>query len=234
MEPDPCDLSIVIPAWNEAGNLRHLLPLLEATLAELKLPYEIIVVDGGSSDDSFDVARQHGARFLTQSERGYGGALLAGFAAARADWILTMDADLSHQPDFIPVLWRTRASADVFIASRYVKGGRSDAGRFRALLSVILNVTFFLILRVPVRDMSSGFRMYRRDVLAGMQFSGRDFDALEEILVLAHVRGASIREVPFHYKSRGTGKSHTRLIRFGIAYLKALARLRRLRRTARA
>src|SRR5207237_10127282 len=85
------DLSIVIPTLNEAENLRLLLPLIREVINELGVRAEVIVIDGGSSDDSKLVAHQLDARVVEQTERGFGGALLAGFAAATAPYVITMD-----------------------------------------------------------------------------------------------------------------------------------------------
>ncbi|MBV9264625.1 MAG: glycosyltransferase [Acidobacteriaceae bacterium] len=218
-------LSIVIPAWNEAENLAYVLPAIHKTLATGNIQGEILVIDGGSVDDSAAVAERFGARFLLQRERGYGGALLRGFEAAKSDCIVTMDADLSHPPEFILEFWRRHAQADLLIASRYLPGGRSETGWVRAVLSIILNRTFAFLLQLPIRDMSSGFRMYRSELLRRLTITCRDFDVLEEILVLAHLEGSSIVEIPFHYKPRGSGQSHVRFMRFAVAYAKTLFRL---------
>jgi len=95
------DITVVIPALNEQENLELLLPSLCKVVSELGLVADIVVVDGGSDDGSRRIAEQLGARVVTQQKRGYGGALLAGFAAARAPFVVTMDADLSHQPVFL-------------------------------------------------------------------------------------------------------------------------------------
>src|SRR5205814_10112021 len=142
------DLSIVIPALNEAENLRLLLPLIREVIGELGVRAEIIVVDGGSSDDSKSVVTQLNARFVEQTERGYGGALLAGFAAASAPYIATMDADLSHPPVFLKDFWQQRDQADLLVASRYVPGGRADMAAGRRVLSYILNRTYAAVLRL--------------------------------------------------------------------------------------
>ena len=89
------------------------------------------MVDGGSSDGTAEAAARRGARVVQQEARGYGGALLAGFAATAAPWIITMDADCSHRPIFIQELWRQRDEAELLIASRYVAGGRADMGVVR-------------------------------------------------------------------------------------------------------
>jgi glycosyltransferase involved in cell wall biosynthesis len=206
-----------------------MLPALRATLDDLGVRYEILVVDGGSRDGSREAVLKRGAGFLVQEERGYGGALLMGFANARAPYIITMDADLSHRPSFINQFWEHRTQADVFIASRYVPGGKAQVSAFRRMLSVILNVTYRWILSVPVLDLSSGFRMYRTEFVKSMPLVARDFDVLEEILIRAINDGSRVRELPFHYMPRGAGQSHARLLKFGVAYLKTLHRMWKLR-----
>ena len=223
------DLAIVIPALNEKENLDLLLPALKEVVAVMGITAEIVVVDGGSRDGTRDAAEKRGARVILQTEPGYGGALRAGFAATAAPYIATMDADLSHRPVFLEEFWRRRDEAEVLIASRYVPGGRADMGWFRRLLSHILNRTYGRVLSLPIRDLSSGFRMYRRAVLQGLSFAARDFDVLEEILIRVHAEGWRIAEVPFHYMARGAGSSHVRLFKFGLAFLKTLVRMWRLR-----
>jgi dolichol-phosphate mannosyltransferase len=232
MQAKSCDISVVIPALNERENLELLLPSLWSVTERLGLVAEIIVVDGGSVDGSITAAERLGASVVTQRERGYGGALLAGFAAARAPFVVTMDADLSHQPIFLEDFWRLRSDAELLIASRYVAGGSAEMGAVRRVLSLVLNRTYSRVLALPLRDVSSGFRMYHQDALATLDLQARDFDALEEILVKVYVRGGRVREVPFHYQARQTGKSHAKLIRFGWAFSKTLFRMWRLRNSA--
>src|SRR6185436_9144996 len=161
--------------------------------------------------------------------RGYGGALLAGFASAQAPYLVTMDADLSHPPKFLKDFWEQRKETDLLVASRYVPGGRADMGIGRRILSTILNRTYASLLGINLRDLSSGFRMYQQQVVAELDLRARDFDVLEEILVKIYLAGGRIREVPFHYQVRNSGESHAKLIKFGWAYLKTLVRMIRLR-----
>lgn len=223
------ELAVLIPAWNERENLEALLPATREVLERLGVRTEIIVIDGGSVDGTAEAARRLGARVVQQSERGYGGALLEGFEAAGAPYLITMDADLSHSPVFIEEFWRRREEADLLVASRYVPGGRAEMSRFRLALSVILNRTYGWLLSLPVCDLSSGFRMYRREVLATERPVARGFDFLEEVLVRIVNRGGRVLEIPFHYMPRGSGRSHTRLFKFGWAFLKTLLRMWRLR-----
>ncbi len=230
----PHELSVIIPAWNERENLELLLPALREVIADLGITAEIVVVDGGSDDGTREAAEQRGARVVLQQERGYGGALLAGFAATSAPYLVTMDADLSHRPIFFQEFWKRRSDAEVLVASRYVPGGRAEMGWFRRLLSHILNRTYSRVLSLPLRDLSSGYRMYRREVLAELTVQARDFDVLEEILIRVHAEGWKILEVPFHYTTRGSGRSHARLVKFGWAFLKTLVRMWQLRNSVAA
>jgi dolichol-phosphate mannosyltransferase len=187
-------------------------------------------VDAGSQDNTAARAREAGANLVfVQKERGYGMALKEGFAAARGRYVVTMDADLSHDPALLPAMMAAMAGADVVIASRYVSGGSSEWPAFRRILSVILNRVYSLVLWLPIRDVSSGYRVYDGRVLDELAITCRNFDALEEILVRAYCRGARIVEVPMRYQRRAHGRSHARLLPFAISYLKTLLKMMRLR-----
>lgn len=222
-------LTVLIPALNEGDNLRLLLPELQTTLASMGIGFEILVVDGGSSDASACIAADSGARVLVQSRPGYGNALREGFLAARSEYVLTMDADYSHEPSFIQTLWDQREGADLIIASRYVPGGRADMSRLRSFLSRLLNRVYRLAVDLPYRDFSSGFRLYRMEALEGVEPIGRDFDFLPELAVRLYADGYRVREVPFRYRPRHRGRSHAKLLRFGWAFLRTLWRMRKLR-----
>lgn len=221
------DLTIVIPARNEGANLRLLLPRIRELLDATGIRYELLVVTDGADADTREAATGLGARALTQVERGYGGALIEGFAQARGAFILTMDANLSHDPTVISTLWQHRMDADVVIASRYVADGNAEMPLARRVLSRILNPVFARGLSLPFRDLSSGFRLYRAPALRGQALSGRDFDVLLEILVNAFAEGWRVREVPFHY-ARRNGRSKVNAL-LGIAYLRQFWKLWKLR-----
>lgn len=223
------ELSVVIPAWNEADNLARLLPQLHVVLSDLDCEYEIIVVDNHSPDGTAEACAAGRATLVQQTEPGYGGALWAGFERASGQYVLTMDADLSHEPDFIPIMWNRRSDAELVIASRYVEGGGAEMPWYREILSIILNVIYTRALSLPVKDISSGFRLYHASALDGLDLRSSDFDALEEILIKCYARGCQIAEVPFQYVPRVSGESKVRLLQFGAAYLKTLVRMWKLR-----
>lgn len=222
------ELSIILPAINEAENLALLLPRLHEVAKGIG-PYEIIVVDGGSTDDTAARSAAQGARVHLQKERGYGKALQEAFEQARGKYIVTMDADYSHDPSFIRDLYAARDRGAVAIASRYVPGGSSDVSGVRSALSRVLNTAFRRVLAIPIQDMSSGFRLYRRSALQEIEITRRNFDALEEILIKLVGMGHGVVEVPFIYKARGAGVSKARVIKFGIQLARTLHSLWQLR-----
>ncbi|MBK7972533.1 MAG: glycosyltransferase [Deltaproteobacteria bacterium] len=217
--PSTLDLTIVLPTRNEAGNLRALFDGLAALANESRLSYEVLVVDGGSEDGTAELAASLGARVHRQEGAGYGAALAEAFRRVRGRHVVTMDADLSHSPFVIRDLYRRRLEADVLIASRYVRHGFSETDPLRAWLSRVLNGVFRVALDLPYLDLSSGYRLYRRQALDELELRSRDFDVLIEILVRVHNRGFRIAEVPFHYRPRRYGESNARLVKFAMSYL---------------
>src|SRR5208337_2843336 len=209
------DISVILPVANEAENLRTLLPRLAALLDREHITHEIVVIDGNSTDGTRETAAALGARVVMERQRGYAGALETGIAEARGDYVLTLDADQSHDPDFIVKMWRARTRADIVVASRYALGGVAYSDFVRRTTSWLLNNVLRRILSMPVRDMSSGYRLYRREVLANLELTSSNFEVLEEILVKAYDSGFSVVEVPFTYFPRGAGRSHAKVVSFG-------------------
>jgi len=223
--PATLDVSVVLPAWNEAENIRRIVPHLRRVLEKGRVSYEITVVVPNAEDPTVPACRELGVAALVQSSPGYGGALKTGFEAAKGTWILTLDADCSHDPSAVISMLESRDRADLVIGSRYARFGHSQAGWFRDQLSRVLNRFLRGVLGVPVQDLTSGFRLYRRRIFDEVKTWGRDFDALPEILVLAYALGFSVKEVPFHYRPRAAGVSHARVLKFGVRYLKLAWRL---------
>ena len=224
-----CDLSIVIPALDEGASIGDLVRRLIGEALRLGVPFEVIVVDGGSVDGTPRWATDAGASVVRQPGRGYADALLTGFREARGRYVVTMDADYSHDPDFLRGLWATRKEAELVIASRYVAGGYAYMPLLRRWLSRILNRVGRSVLSLPFRDLSSGFRLYHRHVVQGLAPKARRFDVLIEILARVRAEGWRIKEVPFHYRQRQGGRSHAGLVSFGLAYARTLARMWALR-----
>ena len=219
------EVSVVLPAWNEAENIRRIIPQLRRVLEKARVTYEIAVVVPSLEDPTVLACRELSVTAIAQKDPGYGGALRAGFAEAKGEYVVTLDADCSHDPSAVLTLLEVRERADIVIGSRYTRFAHSQAGSFRDALSRVLNGFLRTVLSVPVLDMTSGFRLYRRRIFDEVKVWGRDFDALPEILVVAYSLGFTVLEVPFHYRPRATGVSHARILKFGIRYLKLAGRL---------
>jgi SAM-dependent methyltransferase len=126
-------------------------------------------------------------------------------------------------------LWTERGRADVTIASRYVPGGRADMTIGRYVCSRILNALFSRGLDVPIRDLSSGFRLYRSDVIREQRITSRDFDILQQTIVQAFADGWRVREIPFEYRPRRQGSSQRQVVQVGLAWLRTFGELWLLR-----
>lgn len=224
-----CELSVVIPALNEGASIGELVRRVIGESTRLGVRHEVLVVDGGSTDGTARWAADAGAVVVRQPGRGYADALLAGFRHAAGAYVATMDADYSHDPDFLRALWAARHDAELVIASRYVAGGYGYMPPGRRILSRILNAVSRSVLSLPFRDLSSGFRLYHARALERLAPRARRFDVLIEILAHIRAEGWRVKEVPFHYRQRQDGRSHANIVTFGLAYARTLVRMWKLR-----
>jgi len=226
-------LSVVIPVWNGEHNLGRLLPRLGATLASTIHGATEVIVALPPNDPVGALAAQAGARVVGFEGQGYGHALNAGLAASRGQWVVTMDADFSHHPEFIRTLWLRRREGDVLIASRYVSGAFAAMPWSRRVLSRTLNRVYRTALALPYHDLSSAFRMYRRSVLEDIGPAKADgLDALQELVVTAFSQGWRIVEVPLYYPQSRTWTSG-RAAELGRSYAKTFGRLLALRNSVK-
>lgn len=216
-------LTVVLPTLNEAGNIGPLIASLREWLGETVA--EVLVIDGDSSDGTREEAIAQGARVLVD-RTGYAAALALGFKQAASVWVLVLDADGSHRAEDAAKLWDARSDADLVIGSRLVDGGGSDNGTFRRVLSGTLAWLFATFARLPARDISSGFRLYRREVFVDAPATAKYFEVQPTLLAHAVAKSARVKEVGIHYHQRGAGRSKNRVFRYGLAFLGALRRVK--------
>jgi len=218
MDNTPRLVAAMIPTYNEAENIRPLISQI------LSLPgpgtINVLVADDHSPDGTGEIvrgmartdARVHLLDRRKRRGRGTGG--IDGFKAAlglRPDYVLEMDGDFSHQPRFIPDLLAAMEECDVAIGSRFVPGGSdSDRSVVRRAITWLVRRFIRRRFRTSVRDVSSGFRCFRREILEKL-----DLDDLIsvgpsivlEILYKLVLMGASIREVPVVFVDRARGRT---------------------------
>ena len=207
-------LSIVVPTFNEADNIRVLIERLSRVLRNTS--YEVIVVDDDSPDGTWRVAQElagkgYPVRVIRRiGERGLGTAIIRGLREARGEFIVVMDADLQHPPEIVPKLYEEalRSGADVVVASRYAKGGGVKGwSRIRLLISRAASLLAYVLLAESRRtsDPMSGFFLVRRSLVEKLRLRGRSWKVLLEIL--AKAPGARVSEVPYVFEQRYSGES---------------------------
>jgi dolichol-phosphate mannosyltransferase len=211
---------VVIPTFNEADNL----PTLVAELHALAVPgLSVLVVDDNSPDGTGRVADVLAERFLgvlsvrhRPVKQGLGRAYIDGFTialAAGADYVIQMDADFSHPPTAIPAMLADIEDCDVVVGSRYVPGGQVDErwSWWRRFLSWWANEVWSRrILNLKTRDITAGFKCWRRQALLGIQLdrvrsNGYAFQV--EMSYLAERLGYRIKEIPIYFEDRRIGRS---------------------------
>lgn len=213
------NLVVIIPTFNEAENLPHLV----SALFSLALPQvRVLVIDDNSPDGTSriaaELAAEHPGRLLLHQrprKLGLGTAYLCGFRTALengAEAVAQMDADFSHPPEKLVELTEALGSCRVALGSRYVPGGRLDERwpLWRRGLSAFGNYYARTILRLPVRDVTGGFRVWRREALQSLpleRIRSNGYVFQVEMLYLAHRLGHTIREIPIYFADRRWGKS---------------------------
>jgi dolichol-phosphate mannosyltransferase len=224
------ELSIVIPAYLEAENLHIILPRLKKVLESIEPSYEILVIDTPTPlDETQSVCVQFGAKYINRSPGScFGDAVRTGLKKAQGEWILCMDADGSHAPEFIPNLYARKDAADIVIASRYIKGGFTENSLPLILMSRILNLTYAIVLNLKCKDVSNSFKLYRADLLKPLNLYCQNFDIIEEILykIMRNNPNARIIEVPFSFKKRLFGETKRNLLIFILTYVFTMVKLR--------
>lgn len=214
--PRPLKSLVVLPTYNEAQNV---IAMIDEVLAQ-DPSIEILVVDDGSPDGTGDLVQAKGGheprvRVLRRSGKlGLGTAYLAGFGFGLENGyaqVLTMDCDFSHKPSYLPNMLAGMADHDVMIGSRYIPGGGVANWPFhRRFLSRFANFYTRILLRLPTKDCTSGFRCYSREVLETIntdEIKSSGYSFLEEMVYRIHRAGFQIGETPILFEDRILGTS---------------------------
>jgi dolichol-phosphate mannosyltransferase len=217
---------LVLPTYNEAENIRALVHAALPRLASTGLEHAVLIVDDNSPDGTGEIADRLAEELDAvhvlhrQSKEGLGRAYLAGFEEALrrgAELILEMDSDFSHDPDDLPRLIAAAGEADLVLGSRYVPGGGvTEWGRVRRAVSQGGSWYARTILRVPVRDLTGGFKCFNRRVLEAIALDSIHADGYGfqiELTYRALKAGFTVKEVPilFHERRAGSSKMTARI-----------------------
>ncbi len=203
-------ISIIIPTKNEPA-VETLISKITEVMKPLNMNYHILAVDK-SDDNTQDRLRTLEIEILRQKSKGLGGAIVEGLKASRGDLVFVMDADLSHDPKFIPsFIKKSKEGLDIVVGSRRIEGGKVIGwGVYRKMVSRIANSIGRLGSGLKISDITSGYRLYRKTVIESLDFqdfktSGYAFQI--EVLSKALNMGFRIGEVPIVFYDRAKGKS---------------------------
>ncbi|HIQ29814.1 MAG TPA: polyprenol monophosphomannose synthase [Candidatus Caldiarchaeum subterraneum] len=213
--------AVLIPTYNEAGNIRELLDEVLHLFDEEGVEGFIMIIDDGSPDGTAGIVAEYAARdgrvrLLNRGRKmGIGSAYRDGFrlllgGETGVEVAVTMDADRSHGPEIMLELLRKISEGyDVVIASRYVRGGRWSAGFVRKIISRGANILARLATGLGVRDLTSGYRAYRVEHLKNLDLERLERGYVFQVQVLYELSryGVKVAEIPLVFRSRAAGAS---------------------------
>jgi len=209
-----------------------------------QLPYEIIAIDDGSTDGTADILRKLGKDYpvvllVHKQNKGYSAAVRTGLenAIKRAtdeSVIVTMDADMTHDPCYIPSMIKKISEYDIVIASRYVPGGKQlSVPNYRVILSKSISLLARIVFGIPAKDVTSSYRCFKASLLKKMSkkfgenfISSKGFECALEILIKAKNCGARMIEVPFVLDySKKQGRSKMKVAQTIVDYIKMMRKI---------
>ncbi len=209
----PVDISIVVPCYNEQGNIRVLVERIDKALDDAGITWELILVDDGSADATAEIIRGESARdervrgMYHSDNRGIVEGWWTGFTASRGKTVCTMDADLQYRPEDIPRLWsRMQDTGADLVQGCREEHATDDEPRYRSsrLFSLLLNTMFGMTLM----DNKSGYILYKREAAQAVLEKRPGFIFFQHFpTVAAHALGYSIEEVSVVFDERYSGKS---------------------------
>lgn len=226
--------SIILPTYNESGNIIKLIEVIREELSGKRISHEIIVVDDDSPDKTGLLAQKYFFKtpdvrvIIRKKERGLATAIRKGIESAVGDIVVVMDTDFNHEPKLVSKLIEKCSKYDFAVGSRYIKGGGME-NKLREKLSLLFNIFLRIMLSSPVHDNLSGFFAIRKVQLDKINFNtvfvgyGEYFIKL---IYLAKLQGLTFAEIPCFYKNRQYGYSKSKFFSMFKDYLKIALALR--------
>lgn len=221
------DVSVIVPTYNEKGNLSQLVEEIIRYIDHTD--YEVVIVDDNSPDGTWQVANKLAKEnkriksIVRKNEKGLATAIKRGIDESKGEIIVILDTDFSHPPKDIARLVREIKGQDMILCSRYVKGGGMKYHKHRYFLSAILNLAIQGILNSKIKDLTNGFFAIRRSTLYKLDmdyiFTGYGDFFFKLAYLMKKLKGAKIKEIPFVYEPRRYGKSKTDVFDVGMSYL---------------
>ncbi len=229
VRPTPLKLlSVVIPAQNEEGCIASTVQHLHVELQLRGVPHEIVVVDDGSSDRTWEILRQQSEAILelkplqNNSQKGFGRAIQQGLDGASGDAVVIMMADESDDCRDVVRYWeKLNEGFDCVFGSRFIKGGGViDYPPLKMMLNRLANFFLRVLFRHSLNDTTNAFKAYRKTVIDGMRpLISPHFNITVELPLKAIVRGYSWTVIPITWRNRRTGQAKLKIKEMGSRYL---------------
>ena len=218
-------VSVVIPAYNEEKTIGNVVSETISTMETVGMPYEIVVVDDGSTDRTRRIATRYKATVLSNGEnRGKGYALRKGFQQAQGDIIVTVDADGAHKPkEILNLINPLFNGVDIAAGSRFLGNGRKDStSRLNRLGNILFNIIIMILTGKLITDSQTGFRAFKKHVLQKINLESTGYEIETELTVKGLKNGFVVREVPICCEKRQSGKSRLRVLFDGFRILRTI------------
>nr|MDO8046132.1 glycosyltransferase family 2 protein [Candidatus Baldrarchaeota archaeon] len=217
-------ISVVIPAYNEEKTIGEVLSKTISVMESLGRPYEIIVVDDGSTDRTLEVASTYKVTVLSNGRnKGKGYALRKGFQHARGDVIVTIDSDGAHDPKDIPEMLKLIFNgADVVSGSRFLGASKDFTSSLNRLGNFLINSIIMVLTGKRITDSQTGFRAIKKEILEKLCLESIGYEIETELTVKTLKNGFIFQEKPIACKKRRYYNSKLRVLYDGIKILKTI------------
>ncbi len=221
---DYSTISVIIPAYNEERTIGEVLHKTISVLENIRNPYEIIVVDDGSTDKTKWIVSKYKVTVLSNGRnRGKGYALRKGFKHAKGQIIITLDSDGAHDPKEIPKLIKPLFNGiDITVGSRFLGNGKDSTTKLNRVGNRIINTIIMTLTRKYVTDSQTGFRAFKREVLEKLDLTSEGYEIETELTVKGLKNGFKYQEIPINCRKRKYHQSKLQVLFDGIKILKTI------------
>ncbi|MEM2420024.1 MAG: glycosyltransferase family 2 protein [Candidatus Bathyarchaeia archaeon] len=212
-------VSIVIPVFNEEPTVGNVIERVKAAIERMNLPYEILVIDDCSTDNSLEVSKSKKVKvYQLERHMGKGYALRLGFKEAKGEIIVTLDSDGSHKPEELPMMLEPilRDEADLVVGSRFLSRENVFSNKLNKIGVQLFNLLIRILTGKATTDSQSGYRAFKSAVLEKIQLKSKGYEIESEMLVKALKSGFKSKEVSISFEQRTYGKSKLAPFRDGI------------------